>query len=177
MGRRGIALLICVSTLGAINGMIFTGARIYYAMGRDHELFALVGRWSLRFGTPAWSLLIQAACTLLAVVGFGLFTAGPEGGGFQRLIDFTTPVFWFFLLLSGLSLVVLRRREPEHAAALSRAWLPVRALVVLRRVGGDRLRGRGARHRSALVGRVVGGRPDGPRRRAGACCRSRGRTR
>ena len=35
-GRRGIALLICVSTLGAINGMIFTGARIYYAMGRDH---------------------------------------------------------------------------------------------------------------------------------------------
>jgi amino acid transporter len=113
-GRRGIALLICISTLGAINGMIFTGARIYFAMGRDHPLFALVGRWSLRFGTPAWSLLIQAGTTLLAVVGFGVFTGGPEGGGFQRLIDFTTPVFWFFLLLAGLSLLVLRRREPAQ---------------------------------------------------------------
>ncbi len=116
-GRRGIAVLICISTLGAINGMIFTGARIYYAMGRDHPLFDRIGRWSLRFGTPAWSLTIQACTTLLAVVGFGILSRAEGesyGVGFQRLIDFTTPVFWFFLLLSGLSLFVLRRREAER---------------------------------------------------------------
>ncbi|HVU87931.1 MAG TPA: amino acid permease [Pirellulales bacterium] len=110
-GRRGISILICISTLGAINGMIFTGARIYYAMGRDHTLFAVVGRWSQRFGTPAWSLTIQAACTLLAVVGFGMTGEGPEGSGFQQLIDFTTPVFWFFLLLTGVSLLLLRLHD------------------------------------------------------------------
>ncbi|MES1213037.1 MAG: amino acid permease, partial [Singulisphaera sp.] len=127
-GRRGIAVLICISTLGAINGMIFTGARIYYAMGRDHSLFALVGRWSSRFGTPAWSLAIQAACTLLAVVGFGVIGSETEGGGFQRLIDFTTPVFWSFLLLTGLSLLVLRATDPQ---AIRKFRVPVYPLLPL----------------------------------------------
>lgn len=124
-GRRGIAILICISTLGAINGMIFTGARIYYAMGRDHSLFALVGRWSSRFGTPAWSLVIQAACTLLAVVGFGVIGSETQGGGFQRLIDFTTPVFWSFLLLTGLSVIVLRERDPERTRPFGVPWYPL----------------------------------------------------
>lgn len=135
-GRRGIATLICISTLGAINGMIFTGARIYYAMGRDHALFARVGRWSTRFGTPAWSLVIQAVCTLLAVFGFGLFGGGPEGGGFQRLIDFTTPVFWFFLLLTGVSVFVLRRRDPHHERPFRVPWYPAIPLVFCLGAGG-----------------------------------------
>jgi APA family basic amino acid/polyamine antiporter len=29
------------------------------------------------------------------------------------MVEFTAPVFWFFLLLAGLSLFVLRRKEPE----------------------------------------------------------------
>jgi len=110
-GSKLISLLICVSTLGAINGMIFTGARIYYAMGQDYRFFALVGRWSPRFGTPAWSLVIQAATTLAVVLGFGSL-AGQDG--FQRLVNFTQPVFWSFLLASGVSLFALRRREPNH---------------------------------------------------------------
>jgi basic amino acid/polyamine antiporter, APA family len=110
-GGRSISLLICISTLGAINGMIFTGARIYYAMGQDHRFFALVGRWSPRFGTPAWSLVIQAATTLAVVLGFGSLR-GLDG--FERLVNFTQPVFWSFLLASGISLFVLRRREPGH---------------------------------------------------------------
>ena len=43
LGPRGgklISLLICISALGGTNGMIFTGSRIYYAMGRDHRLYA-----------------------------------------------------------------------------------------------------------------------------------------
>ena len=39
-GAWAISLLICISSLGAINGMIFTGTRIYYAMGKDHAVFA-----------------------------------------------------------------------------------------------------------------------------------------
>ena len=128
-GRRGIATLICISTLGAINGMIFTGARIYYAMGRDHALFARVGRWNSRFGTPAWSLVIQAACTLLAVVGFGLLGGEAEGAGFQRLIDFTTPVFWFFLLLTGVSVFVLREYDAQQERPFRVPGYPVIPLV------------------------------------------------
>ncbi len=105
---RAMCVLVCISALGAMNGLIFTGARIYYAMGRDYRLYAPLGRWNARLGTPAWSLLAQAAVTLALVVGFG-FTRS----GFESLVKFTTPVFWIFFLMVGLSLFVLRRREPE----------------------------------------------------------------
>jgi APA family basic amino acid/polyamine antiporter len=107
-GRRLISLLICISALGAINGLIFTGARIYYAMGKDHRLYASLGRWNQRLGTPVNSLLVQALITLPLVVYFGR-----SDQGFTHLVNFTTPVFWMFFLLVGLSLFVLRWREPH----------------------------------------------------------------
>jgi amino acid transporter len=105
---RAISLLICISTLGAINGMIFTGARITYAMGAEHRVYAWLGRWNARRGTPVWSLVIQAAVTLALVVGFGR-----TRGGFQSLVNFTTPVFWVFFVLVGVSLFALRWREAD----------------------------------------------------------------
>ena len=112
-GRRLISLLICISALGGTNGMIFTGSRIYYAMGRDHRLYAWLGRWSPRFGTPVISLLIQAAITLGLIVGFGL-----AASGFERMVKFTAPPFWAFLVLVGLSVFVLRFRD----AGLTRTY-------------------------------------------------------
>jgi amino acid transporter len=106
-GGRLISLLICLSALGAINGMIFTGARITYAMGTDHRLYAWLGAWNERRGTPVRSLLIQAVITLALVIGFGRTQSG-----FGSLVNFTTPVFWIFFLLVGVSLFVLRMREP-----------------------------------------------------------------
>ncbi|MEN6493033.1 MAG: amino acid permease [Thermoguttaceae bacterium] len=105
-GARLMSLLVCLSALGAINGMIFTGARIYYAMGKDHRLYTVLGRWSPRFGTPVTSLAIQALLTIVLVVGFGL-----SRNGFERMVVFTTPVFWIFLLLVGVAVFVLRVRD------------------------------------------------------------------
>ena len=141
--------------------------RIYYAMGRDHALFAIVGRWSQRFGTPAWSLMIQAVCTLLAVVGFGMTGEGPEGSGFQRLIDFTTPVFWFFLLLTGVSLLLLRVSDATQPRPFRVPGYPVVALAVFRRCRGDRLCRRQPRHRGPLLGGRGGGGADGTGRCSG----------
>jgi amino acid transporter len=107
-GRRLISILICISALGAINGMVFTGVRIYYAMGKDHHLFAFLGQWSPRLGTPVNSLIVQALITLLLVVAFG-----QSAMGFQELVIFTTPVYWIFFLLVGVSLFVLRWRQPK----------------------------------------------------------------
>ena len=110
-GGRGaafISALICVSCLGALNGMILTGARIYYAVGTEHAAYAWLGKWDPRLGTPARSLLLQAAVTLALVVGFGLYD-----DGFERLVVFTAPLFWLFFLLAGVSLFVLRAKEPD----------------------------------------------------------------
>jgi APA family basic amino acid/polyamine antiporter len=109
-GDRLISVLICISALGAINGQVFTGARIYYAMGKEHPLFAALGQWNARLGTPVWSLVVQGAITLAVILGFGWMGADK---GFQRMVIFTTPVFWIFLVMVGQSLFVLRRHEPH----------------------------------------------------------------
>lgn len=106
-GSKGIAALICVSALSAVNGMIFTGSRITYAMGREHPLLAKLGQWNARHGTPVWSLVTQAGVTLALVMGFGL-----KEGAFGRMVQFTTPVAWLFFTLVGVSLFVLRIRDP-----------------------------------------------------------------
>jgi amino acid transporter len=109
-GDRLISLLISISALGAINGQIFTGARIYYAMGKEHPLYSVLGQWSARLGTPVWSLVVQGVITLAVILGFGWMGADK---GFQRMVIFTTPVFWIFLVMVGQSLFVLRRHEPD----------------------------------------------------------------
>jgi amino acid transporter len=123
-GGRAISLLICLSALGAINGMVFTGARITYAMGTEHRLYAWLGRWNARRGTPIVSLVAQAAVTLALVVGFGLTATG-----FESMVKFTTPVFWVFFLLVGVSLFVLRVREPATVRPFRVPLYPVVPLV------------------------------------------------
>lgn len=107
-GGRAINLLIAVSALGAINGDIFTGARVLYALGGNHRLYRGLGRWSARFQTPAIALAVQG---LLAMGLLLLF--GRDSAGFEKMVLYTTPIFWSFLCLVSLSLVLLRRREPE----------------------------------------------------------------
>lgn len=107
-----ISILICISTLGAINGMIFTGARIYYAMGTDHKLYSWLGSWDQKRGAPVASLVAQGLVTLAMVVGFG-WQAGEQG--FDALLAFSAPIFWFFFLLVGLGLFALRTAEPDRS--------------------------------------------------------------
>ncbi len=111
-GGKAVSVLVAISALGAVNGMIFTGGRIYYAMGKEHRLFAPLGRWSPRLGVPAWSLAAQGLIALGVVLGFELMIDKSEAGGFGRMVDYTLPLFWLFLLLVSLSVIVLRFREP-----------------------------------------------------------------
>jgi APA family basic amino acid/polyamine antiporter len=101
---RVIALLICISALGAVNGLIFTGARISYALGADHRSFRPLGTWSGRLGTPVWALLVQGGLALAIVLA---------AGSFIDTILYTASVVWAFFLATALSVFVLRRKEPH----------------------------------------------------------------
>ncbi len=101
---RIIAILICISALGAVNGLVFTGARISYALGTDHKSFRPLGRWSQRFGTPVWALVVQGAISLAIVL---------TAGSFIDTILYTAPVVWLFFLATALSVFVLRHKEPR----------------------------------------------------------------
>lgn len=108
-GALVLSLVICVEALSTINATIFTGARVYHALGRDVSLFRGVGVWRERGSAPANAILLQGGITC-ALILFGAVTKD----GFKAMVEYTAPVFWFFLLLVGLSLFVLRHREPDR---------------------------------------------------------------
>ncbi|MES1023943.1 amino acid permease [Gloeocapsa sp. BRSZ] len=107
-GAIFISLLVVVTTLCSTNATIFTGARTNYALGRDFSLFRFLGQWKTQGSTPAAALLVQGAIAILLVL-LGTITRN----GFETMVDYTAPVFWFFFLLTGVSLFVLRRRDRE----------------------------------------------------------------
>lgn len=103
-----LSLLVCASALSSANAVILTGGRSGFAMGRDFRMFSWMGRWSARGNTPRNALVAQGAVALV-LVGLGTFTRS----GFKTMVDYTAPVFWFFFLLTAISLLMLRRREPD----------------------------------------------------------------
>jgi amino acid transporter len=104
-----LALMVCISVLTTINAAIFTGARTNYAMGRDFPMFRLLGSWRDKGSTPANALVVQGVITLVLVAASA---ATPDG--FNAMVAYTSPVFWVFFLLTGLTLFVFRRRGGEH---------------------------------------------------------------
>jgi APA family basic amino acid/polyamine antiporter len=107
-GAVFISLLIVVTALCSMNATILTGARTNYALGQDFSFFSYLGRWHHRANTPTQALLVQGAISL-ALVLLGSLTRK----GFETMVDYTAPIFWFFFLLTGISLFVLRAREPN----------------------------------------------------------------
>lgn len=106
-GAQVLSLLVAAAALSSTNATIFTGARTNFALGRDFALFAFLGRWRPRAETPANALFVQGGIAL-ALVGVGAATRQ----GFEAMVDYTAPVFWFFFFLTGCALFVLRWKEP-----------------------------------------------------------------
>ncbi len=118
------SLLIALSALGAINATMFTGARSNYALGRDFGLFGILGHWRASANTPHNALLAQGGIAL-ALVLLGTWTRK----GFATMVDYTAPVFWFFLLLVGLSLFVLRTQETRRPRPFRVPLYPLTPLI------------------------------------------------
>jgi amino acid transporter len=123
-GSRLVSFLIAVSALGAINATVFTGARTNYAIGKDFQIFAFLGRWQGKSNTPANALLLQGVIATALVV-LGSITRK----GFATMVDFTAPVFWLFFLLTGLSLFILRKRERDMPRPFRVPFYPVTPLL------------------------------------------------
>ena len=130
-GSRCMSILVMISALGAVNGIIFTGSRVYARLGAEHRVFVWLGRWNSTWGVPMRSIVAQALVTIalivvvgtergqrwvdraMEVVGFSHLPWQDYGGGFNLLVSATAPVFWLFFLGTGLSLFVLRVRLPH----------------------------------------------------------------
>ncbi|MFN4260998.1 MAG: APC family permease [Gemmataceae bacterium] len=144
---KAMNILVMISALGAINGLIFTGSRVYSSMGADYRFFSLLGQWHPRLKTPIYSLLAQWVICVLMIFGVGTqwgrdaINAGlvfirleplpwdKYFGGFDTLLAMTAPVFWAFFLLTGLSLFALRQRDPDTERPFLVPLFPVLPLI------------------------------------------------
>lgn len=115
-----LSLMVAVASLSTLNATIFTGARTAFAAGRDVPVLGYLGRWNGRLRSPVNALLVQGAVAL-ALVLLGAMARD----GFTGMVEFAAPAFWFFFLMSGLSLFVLRWREPERARPFSVPLYPL----------------------------------------------------
>jgi amino acid transporter len=107
-GALLITAILIAAALSTANATVFTGARSNHALGRDFSVFRFLGQWSERTSTPRNALLVQGLIAL-ALVGLGAFTRD----GVKTMVDYTSPVFWFFFLLVGVALFVLRSKDPH----------------------------------------------------------------
>ncbi|MEE2844257.1 MAG: amino acid permease [Planctomycetota bacterium] len=119
-----MALLICITALGAVNGMMFTSARIYHALGNQVPAFAWLGKWNSRLQVPARSLVVQSVVTLAMVIGFGWQT-----NGFELLVLFVSPFMWSFFVLLGIAMLVFRYQGLVPPDKFRTPWFPVLPLV------------------------------------------------
>ncbi len=101
-GATIVAAAILVSTFGCNNGLILSGARVYWAMARDRLFFARAGTLSAR-DVPAFALLIQAAWTSLLCLT----------GTYNQLLGYVIFAQLLFYAATTGGLFVLRRKRPD----------------------------------------------------------------
>src|SRR5690606_37830578 len=119
-----IGILVVMATLTSINATIFTGARTNYALGRDFKVLSGLAKWNMRTSSPINALMVQGMIAL-ALIGLGALTRD----GFQSMVDFTAPVFWFFFLATGISLFVLRKKERNAVRPFKVPFYPVTPVI------------------------------------------------
>lgn len=129
LGDKGVILigmLVTLSALTSLNTTIFTGSRSSYALGRDYNQLAFLGEWSGKRSAPVNALYLQGTVAVLLIL-FGAFTRS----GFEAMVDFTAPVFWFFFMSIGLALIVLRHKRPDNSRPFSVPLYPVTPLLFI----------------------------------------------
>ncbi len=119
-GATFISVLVCISALGAVNGLVFTGARISYALGAEHRTFGVLGRWSGRTATPVPALIAQGLIALTLIVVLR---------GFVETVMYTAVAVYTFYLGTSLAVIVLRFKEPQVERPYKVTGYPITTLV------------------------------------------------
>jgi len=123
-GATLIALFVCGSAISTLNATVFTGARVYYALGRDLPGLKFFGAWSARGENPSHAFLLQGAIALLLVV-LGAFSRNV----FKTMVEYTSPVFWLFMTMIAVSIFIFRRRDPDRALSYRVPLYPLTPII------------------------------------------------
>lgn len=102
-GQSMMAIAILISTFGCANGLLLSGARVYYAMARDGLFFTSVGHLHPTYNTPVKSLVVQGIWTSVLCIS----------GSYSQLLDYIVFAVLIFYILTIGSIFVLRKKRPD----------------------------------------------------------------
>src|SRR5882724_11021397 len=137
LGAMCMAAAIMISTFGCNNGLILSGARVYYAMARDRLFFQKVATTN-RFRVPAAALVAQAMwtafLTLPCTVTMNSAThEATYGNVYNQLLEYIVSADLLFYVLMIAAVIVLRRKRPD-AERPYRTWgypiVPIVSIVL-----------------------------------------------
>jgi len=136
-GAICMAGAIMISTFGCNNGLILSGARVYFAMARDRLFFKKVGTTN-RNHVPAAALFAQGIWTALLTLP-RTTTSNPAthkiiyGNVYIQLLEYIVSADLIFYVLMVAALIVLRRKAPATERPY-RTWgypiVPIMSIVL-----------------------------------------------
>jgi basic amino acid/polyamine antiporter, APA family len=116
-GAMAMAAAIMISTFGCNNGLILSGARVYFAMARDRLFFQKIGTTN-RHHVPAAALVAQGIWTALLTLPRTVTTTSAMsprvtyGNVYNQLLEYIVSADLLFYLLMIVALMVLRKKAP-----------------------------------------------------------------
>ena len=96
-----MAALVVISTFGCNNGLILSGARVYYAMAKDALFFKKAGNLNAN-GVPSKALVLQGIWASLLCIS----------GTYSNLLDYVMIAVLIFYVLTIIGIFVLRKTKP-----------------------------------------------------------------
>ncbi|MEO8622848.1 MAG: amino acid permease [bacterium] len=124
-GAEIMAVLVILSTLGAMNGVILAGPRVYLAMASDGVLFTWAGAVHPVYHTPHRAIVLQAVWSSVLVLT----------GTYRALFTRVVYTEWIFFALLAAALFFLRRRANYQPAYRVWGYPLLPALFVLSSAG------------------------------------------
>lgn len=123
--EKWMAAAIMISTFGCVNGLVLSGARVYYAMAQDKLFFKLCAELDPKTKTPVKSLWVQclwaSALTLT--------------GRYNDLLDYVIFAVLLFYILTIAGVFILRRKRPDAERPYKAFGYPVLPLVYMLAAG------------------------------------------
>jgi len=133
-GATLMAGAILISTFGCVNGLILSGARVYYAMARDGLFFRRAGLTNSRH-VPAFALVAQGAwavlLTLPVTVDFDPAGVAKYGNLYGQLLDYIIPVDLLFYISMVGSVILFRAKLPDAERPYRTFGYPLTPLIYI----------------------------------------------
>ncbi len=122
VGASIISFIILFSIMGAANGHVLTGPRVYYAMANDGLFFHKMTAVHRKYRTPHVSILVVGGWSILLSLS----------GTFEQLLRYVVFGHWIFMGLAVAAVVILRKKRPDLPRPYKTLGYPVTpALFVL----------------------------------------------